>query len=841
VIFIAVSSFNALAQTPFFTNDGQVISITSGTRVTITGPASNNGTILNEGTLSVSGDWRNIQTYLSQNGKFVLNGVTAQIIDHNGQNFYTLELASGGIKTFVSDIEVINELILVSGVAEVANERTFLLREGGFVTGGSGQSYINGAFVNSGTGDLFFPIGTEDIYAPVRLLDVEGTSPVTKMQVVSANPNATIGSGIDQLSDQRFWERTLLSGTFDGSRVEISLINESIPAIRKAVVAGSNEAEGSFVSLGQRNIVGDVNEGIVESNSFSDHSVYAVASELNEGRLADSLALVAIYDATNGTNWTRNNGWLETGTSIDLWEGVTLNPNSGRVIQLNFSNNNMSGELPIQIRSLTEVTVFDVSINSLGGALPTQVAQMNALIELDLSNNEFTSLPNLNALTSLNQLDVFGNNFQFNDLETNIGIVNFNYDPQDSIGIGGVFLLDKGESFTITLEEDSPINSYQWYFNEEVIQSETDRSIEIIGLDRESAGNYRCEVTNSQVPELTLFSKNTALLPKASINGNILIDDGGFLENGTAKLLRISDGPYDTLRAVPLLNGTYIFDDVVLGDYIVLAQPFEEDQYLPTYHEQTIQWDEANILVLEGDTSQINVQMESIPDPITSGDGSLNGVVYSDFADQGTQGRIEARRRVQRVGCALRRRRGQGRSDRTSEDDEFELIAYQLTDDEGRFSFGELPAGLYRIFIEYPGIPIDESSFTEFEISDGLEENEITVEVTVFEDEIVIDLVKETGIAINYLDEINVFPNPTNGNEIYINIEARNNYEVQFELIDLSGNRVLIEKISSIEHGNETKRLDLTKISSGIYLMKVTIPTLENQILNLSKLIVSGR
>jgi len=59
-------------------------------------------------------------------------------------------------------------------------------------------------------------------------------------------------------------------------------------------------------------------------------------------RYNDSLALVALYNATDGANW--DNTW-DLSQPMNTWHGVTLNTN-GCVQRLDLYNNNLTGELP---------------------------------------------------------------------------------------------------------------------------------------------------------------------------------------------------------------------------------------------------------------------------------------------------------------------------------------------------------------------------------------------------------------------------------------------------------------------------------------------------------------
>ncbi|MCH7676239.1 hypothetical protein IH879_14990 [candidate division KSB1 bacterium] len=56
----------------------------------------------------------------------------------------------------------------------------------------------------------------------------------------------------------------------------------------------------------------------------------------------DSLALVALYDSTDGANWTDNTRWLTA--SVSTWFGVTVS--GGRVTDVSLSSNNLNGHIP---------------------------------------------------------------------------------------------------------------------------------------------------------------------------------------------------------------------------------------------------------------------------------------------------------------------------------------------------------------------------------------------------------------------------------------------------------------------------------------------------------------
>ena len=65
----------------------------------------------------------------------------------------------------------------------------------------------------------------------------------------------------------------------------------------------------------------------------------------------DSVALVAFYNATDGTNWTNNTNWLNG--PVSTWAGITVV--NGRVYTFRFYSNNIKGNIPPEIGQLTQI------------------------------------------------------------------------------------------------------------------------------------------------------------------------------------------------------------------------------------------------------------------------------------------------------------------------------------------------------------------------------------------------------------------------------------------------------------------------------------------------------
>ena len=84
----------------------------------------------------------------------------------------------------------------------------------------------------------------------------------------------------------------------------------------------------------------------------------------------DRAALVALYNATDGLNWSSNTKWLSD-APLEEWSGVTTD-DSGRVTSLRLSGNELSGRIPPELGSLSNLVGLYLSENQLSGEIPLE-------------------------------------------------------------------------------------------------------------------------------------------------------------------------------------------------------------------------------------------------------------------------------------------------------------------------------------------------------------------------------------------------------------------------------------------------------------------------------------
>lgn len=121
-----------------------------------------------------------------------------------------------------------------------------------------------------------------------------------------------------------------------------------------------------------------------------------------------------LYNNLNGASWVNNAGWIQgaAGEDCDIcqWYGVTCN-NRGEIVEINLSNNNLTGVLNNKIDTFDHLLSLDLSYNILTGPIPDDIGNLTTLKTLQLSNNNFDQqMPdNLRNLRSLTFLDLSNN------------------------------------------------------------------------------------------------------------------------------------------------------------------------------------------------------------------------------------------------------------------------------------------------------------------------------------------------------------------------------------------------------------------------------------------------
>ena len=274
-----------------------------------------------------------------------------------------------------------------------------------------------------------------DVFPSAQVLTETGTDPPTvSLGIASMGGNASAASGL--VATVRFRTRTTFTGTTirivearlgrDGQQdtlklnlaIELSRVSAGptpdfdadgtvgfsdfvLFASQYATTAGDGRYDARF-DLDSDGSVGFADFLVLAGQFGQDVTPPPAATP-------DRDALVALYDATEGHNWTTQTNWL-TDSSIDAWHGVTVE--DGRVAGLSLWRNNLTGTLPPEVGNLTNLKDLFLS-GQLRGPIPVELGNLSTLERLALRSNELTGpIPaELLRLTTLTSLSLTGNQF----------------------------------------------------------------------------------------------------------------------------------------------------------------------------------------------------------------------------------------------------------------------------------------------------------------------------------------------------------------------------------------------------------------------------------------------
>ena len=289
----------------------------------------------------------------------------------------------------------------------------------------------------------------------------------------------------------------------------------------------------------------------------------------------------------------------------------------------------------------------------------------------------------------------------------------------------------------------------------------------------------------------------------------VLSEGEEITEHVNAYFLKVSPGLYDTTNYVLQVTSPITVETIENGKYLVLVEVANQSNtsYSPTYFGDTFHSSLADTLDLKGD-STITINMLEVPE-ISGGQSSVEIQLYENFSDNSQSPDRPAAFR----NTFLRRRRTGGRA--TQSGDEFQLVAYRKTNSVGMASFLSIPQGTYRLGFDYPGIPLDESGFVEFEFGEaGVSDDEVEIKVIVTLEGIVIEI----GVLGNpEFSDFKIYPNPASEFLTIENDGLGNNF-TSVEILSLDG-KVIIER--KIEKSDNETLIDISKLTPGRYIAKL--------------------
>ena len=170
-------------------------------------------------------------------------------------------------------------------------------------------------------------------------------------------------------------------------------------------------------------------------------------------------------------------------------------------------NNFLSGNIPPEIGDLNKLTSLQLYKNNFSGSIPVWFNNLSVLSNFNVSYNTISEIPDLSGLQNITYFSAKYNNLTFGDLE-NIpeNIFDFYYSPQHEIDVSSENISGQ---ITLTITTDGTGNTFQWYKNENKIAAAVENNYSFLSTE---TGIYYCKIKNSDFPKLVLTTKAYSVL-----------------------------------------------------------------------------------------------------------------------------------------------------------------------------------------------------------------------------------------------------------------------------------------------------------------------------------------
>lgn len=245
-LIIMLASFGVCAQ---MTNSGATMTVIESTRMAIDADFTNEGILINEGAIYLYRDWNNLGTYTDENGELLLASDEDQVINKNSQQINDIQVTGGGRKILTEDLEIGGEINFTEGRLVTADSARLILLAGATIVGADENNYIIGELYRKGTGDLYFPIGSESEFLPATLFGVSGVDPIVGMEAFSEAPSQAVGIGEAELLTDHYW-KLIKDANYTSSRIGLPIDYFNISGEAVVLVAQSQDSSASFTAIG---------------------------------------------------------------------------------------------------------------------------------------------------------------------------------------------------------------------------------------------------------------------------------------------------------------------------------------------------------------------------------------------------------------------------------------------------------------------------------------------------------------------------------------------------------------------------------------------------------------
>ncbi len=247
-----------------------ILTISDDTQFSCAADIINYGSIFNSGTINLCNNWTNNGEFVSFAGTINFIGNQLQHVNHNGYSFYNLCVDGAGI-IIESDLSVSNILNLSRGHVRPLDDIQFRLAENAQVENASEVSHVKGRLIREGTGDMFYPIGSPQLYRPAWLHITDAENQIAGLEVLEPNLISAAQNGITRVAQEAYWRLSAHEGNIRNTRISLSYSNITTRNLNLLVVVELSDAGNSYFNLGHGSL-DEINEVITSRDAISSNT-----------------------------------------------------------------------------------------------------------------------------------------------------------------------------------------------------------------------------------------------------------------------------------------------------------------------------------------------------------------------------------------------------------------------------------------------------------------------------------------------------------------------------------------------------------------------------------------
>jgi PKD repeat protein len=407
-------------------------------------------------------------------------------------------------------------------------------------------------------------------------------------------------------------------------------------------------------------------------------------------------------------------------------------------------------------------------------------------------------------ITTLQTVDATGCTYQ-TSLEIWVDTLNwqgctnyFTYEQVDSntFTFSGIVYLNNGQTYP-----DST-SVWAWDFGDGT--TGTGQTITHYFQENPAGGYTVCLTTSTILPDGSACTAYycepvNLVLPSFSIYGNVYLGNNLAADYGIVHLMTMDTLWQDVVEVGTTIIdslGFYSFTDIPMYNrclYYVQAELTEESeyfgQYLPTYHESALTWEEASP-VMPMMNWPANIYM--IPaGQMESGAGVISGIV-SELGTRGYMSDVEI----------------------VLMDPDKSPLIYLKSNEQGSFIFNDLAFGTYIIHAELMGIHTVQAQVT---LSADQPEAAVEVQVTGDQANVVFGMPEQKGVIENVSE---IYPNPVNNNA-KLDITVIEPVNLNITIFGQTG-QMMDQQGVTLNSGSHNINLDISTLPVGLYLARIT-------------------